>query len=79
MKVWSKQAKCHTRRAQAQTDNHKPPKGKKTFKYGLEVPNNWKDAMGFDDAARTTYWQRIVENEAGAQIMHSCFDFKFTD
>ena len=59
--------------------NHKPPRGKRTFKYGFEVPKSWKDIIRIDTAANNTRWQDAVTKEVGALIMHHCFDFKSAD
>ena len=81
--VVSKKARRHvikrTRRAQAEKPIPVPPKGKRTFKHGLEVPKNWKDIKRIDDAAGNTRWQDAVEKEVAALIMHKCFDFKTPD
>jgi len=56
------------------------PKGKCTFKYGLEVPRNWKaDIMRLDEAAGNRKWQDVVEKRVAALVMHGCFDFKSLD
>ena len=67
------------RRMQAEVSTPDPPKGKRTFKHGLEVPRNWKDVMRIDYAAGNTRWQQAVEKEVGALIQHNCFDFKTPD
>ena len=81
--VVSKKARRHVvkraRRAQAGKPIPVPPKGKRTFKHGLEVPKNWKDIKRIDDAAGNTRWQDAVEKEVAALIMHKCFDFKTPD
>ena len=78
-KACSRRAKRHARKANAKDAVHKPPKGKRTFKYGLEVPKTWKDIIRIDAAAGNTLWQQAVEKEVSALIMHSCFDFKSAD
>ncbi len=65
--------------AQAKKPIPVPPKGKRTFKHGLEVPKNWKDIKRIDDSAGNTRWQNAVEKEVAALIMHNCFDFKTPD
>ena len=65
--------------AQAEKPTPVPPKGKRTFKHGLEVPKNWKDIKRIDDSAGNTRWQDAVEKEVAALIMHNCFDFKTPD
>ena len=55
------------------------PKRIGTFKYGLEVPRNWKDLLRIDTEAGNRKWQEAVENEVAALIMHGCFDFKPPD
>jgi len=55
------------------------PKCKRTFKYGLEVPKNWKDILRIDAAAGNRTWQDAVEKEVAALVMHKCFDFKSPD
>ena len=77
-KARRQQAK-RARRAQAEKPIPVPPKGKRTFKHGLEVPKNWKDIKRIDDAAGNTRWQDAVEKEVAALIMHKCFDFKTPD
>ena len=37
------------------------PKRTGTFKYGLEVPKNWKDLLRTDEAAGNHKWQEAVE------------------
>ena len=56
----------HVRQArQAQADKPIPvPLMKKiTFKYGLEVPKNWKDIKMIDDDACNTRWKDTVEKK----------------
>ena len=55
------------------------PKRTGTFKYGLEVPKNWKDLLRIDEAAGNRKWQEAVEKEVAALVMHGCFDFKSPD
>jgi len=55
------------------------PKGRHTFKYGLEVPKNWKDILRIDDAAGNRNWQDAVEKGVAVLVMHGCFDFKSPD
>ena len=62
-KALSRRAKRHCRRTQAKEAIHKPPKGKRTFKYGLEVPKTWKDIIRIDSAAGNTRWQQAVEKK----------------
>ena len=50
-------------------------KSKATFKYGIEVPKNWKDIVRIDAAAGNTKWQDSVKKEVGALIQHGCFKF----
>ena len=78
-KASSRRAKRQCRKAQAKEAVLKPPKGKRTFKYGLEVPKSWKDIIRKDTAAENTRWQQAVEKEVGALIQHQCFDFKSAD
>jgi len=54
-------------------------KSKRTFKYGLKVPKNWKDILRIDTAAGDRKWQDAVEKEVAALVMHGCFDFKSPD
>ena len=74
----SRRAK-RARRAQAEARIPDPPKGKRNFKYGLEVPKNWMDIKRLDAVAGNTRWQQAVEKEVGALVMHQCFDFKTPD
>ena len=69
----------NARLAQAQEPIPVPPKGKRTFKHGLEVPKNWKDIKRIDNSAGNTPWQNAVKKEAAALIMHNFFDFKTPD
>ena len=52
-KAHSRRAK-RARRAQAEAKIPDPPKGKRNFKYGLEVPKNWMDIKRLDAAAGNT-------------------------
>ena len=54
-------------------------KSKRTFKYGLEVPNHLKDILRIDTAAGDRKWQDAIEKEVAALVMHDCFDFKSPD
>ena len=53
-KACSRRAKRHARKAHTRDEIHKLPKGKRTFKYGLEVPKSWKDFIMIDAAAGNT-------------------------
>ncbi len=77
-KAHSRRAK-RARRMQAEVSTPDPPKCKRTFKHGLEVPRNWKDIIRLDSATGNTRWQQAVEKEVGALIQHNCFDFKTPD
>jgi len=45
------------------------PKGKRAFKYGLEVPKNWKDILCIYDTAGNQNWQDTVEKEVVALVL----------
>ena len=53
------------------------PKG--NLKYGIEVPNDYKDAMGLDRANGNTLWRDSVTLEMDALINHKCFEFRSPD
>ena len=55
------------------------PNDRRTFKFGLEVPRNWKDILRLDAVAGNRAWQGAVEKEIAALIFHDCFDFKSPD
>jgi hypothetical protein len=61
------------RKAQKQDGSSKSSKS--NFKYGIEVPKNWKDIIHIDKQTGNTKWQDSVTKEVGALIQHSCFEF----
>jgi hypothetical protein len=61
------------RKAQKQDGSSKFSKS--NFKYGIEVPKNWKDIIRIDKQAGNTKWQDSVTKEVGALIQHGCFEF----
>jgi len=40
-----------------------------TFKYGLEVPKNWKDLLRIDEAAGNRKWQKAVGQSFACTIL----------
>ena len=52
---------------------------KKSFKFGFEVPKNWKDILCIDEATRNSMWQDSIEKEVSTLIHHVCFGFKYPD
>ena len=52
------------------------PKGRRSFKFGLEVPRSWKDIVRLDTAENNRSWQDAIEKEIAALIYHQCFEFK---
>ena len=56
-----------------------PSKSVRPFKYGFEVPQNWKDIIRLDTANGNRKWQDAVEKEVAALLFHECFDFKSPD
>ena len=49
---------------------------KSNFKYGLEIPVSYKDAIRIDISNGNTLWQTAVHTEIAALIYHDCFEFK---
>ena len=49
---------------------------KRSFKFGLEIPRNWRDILRIDEAAGNTPWKDGAENKADALIHLKCFTFK---
>jgi len=75
----SRRATTEHKAAERAQEKATEPKGKRIFKYGLEVPKNWKDILRIDEAAGNRNWQDAVEKEVAALVMHNCFDFKSPD
>ena len=46
------------------------PTHKRNFKFGFEVPKNWKDILRLDGATGNTLWQDAVKKEIAALIFH---------
>ena len=46
------------------------------FKYGLEIPVKYKDAVRIDIAYGSMLWQMAVQEKIAALIFHDCFTFK---
>ena len=66
-------------RAQQQKKRKKPGRNNRhmgNFKYGHEVPNNYKDVVCLDDASGTKQWHEAIAKEIAALLHHGCFDFK---
>ena len=69
----SRKQRILMRRAQKQNGSSKPKPD--NFKYGIEVPRNWKDIVRIDKAAGNSKWQDAVTKEVAALIQHGCFKF----
>ena len=69
----SYQQKFSMRRAQKTQGASK--KSRNEFKYGIEVPRNWRDIICIDKESGNTNWQDSVTKEVGALIQHGCFEF----
>jgi len=46
------------------------------FKYGVEVPQNYKDVARLDEAAGNRRWHEAIAKEVAALLHHGCFEFK---
>ena len=51
------------------------PKRKAEFKYGIEIPRNWRDIERIDRTNGNTNWADAVKKEVAALIHHGCFHF----
>ena len=69
----SRRQKISMRRAEIDKGRSKPRPCE--FKYGIEVPRNYKDILRIDKASGNTKWQDAVTKEVGALIHHKCFKF----
>ena len=47
---------------------------KRTHKYGIEIPKNWKDCKRIDDENGNTMWQDAVAKEMGVVKVLLAFD-----